>query len=219
METNQEEQLVPEPFWKGPLRMIGALFLIFLVVVWIIPSYVIKTNPEPQYIPTIAEVIPSGNGNETVPKPISSSAEMRSLLHPQDPFIKRTADKIITLSGCQTDKVCQAKAFYYFVRDRFTYVEDPAAFEYIKSAQESLQSQGGDCDDASVLLANVLEAVGIETRFVFIPGHVFVQAWLPDAPRTIRAEQNWVNLDATCRYCKAGEVPYATEGKQKQYLA
>ena len=79
-------------------------------------------------------------------------------------------------------------------------------------------SQGGDCDDASVLLANLLQAVGIRTRFVLIPGHVFVQAWIPEAPRTYKADKDWVNLDATCDYCGFGEIPYGNDKKQVSYL-
>jgi transglutaminase-like putative cysteine protease len=90
-------------------------------------------------------------------------------------------------------------------------------YDYVKSAQESLKTTGGDCDDASVLAANLLQAVGIRTRFVFIPGHVYIQAYLPDALKRYKTEDNdFVSLDLTCRSCSIGELPYSDFEAEKK---
>jgi transglutaminase-like putative cysteine protease len=107
---------------------------------------------------------------------------------------------------------------FYFVRDNFEYVSDPTAYEYVKTAKESLISGGGDCDDASVLLANLLDAIGIRSRFVFVPGHVYLQANMPDVLNKYKVEGDMVNLDATCSYCEFGEMSWKNADKEKSYL-
>jgi len=205
----------PEPWWKGPIRYILGLFLILLLVLWFFPSRAVKLDPEPKYIPSIQEVIPDNIPFQNSTPKILTRSDYLKLLTPNDPIVKQTADKIVTLS-CDGDKICHAKAIYYFVRDNFQYVSDPTQYEYVKTPQESLKAGGGDCDDASVLAANLLQAVGIRTRFVFIPGHVYIQAFLPDALKRYRAEDEfYVSLDLTCNSCDFGELPYSTIGKSR----
>ncbi len=206
-----EEELIPEedPWWRGPLRYILGLFLILLLVVWFFPSQAIKVDPEPRYIPIIEEVVPDTLELSRPNITLDSRSDYLKYIQPNDPQIKQIADKIVALS-CEGNRICYAKAIYYFVRDNFQYVSDPAAYEYVKTARESLSVQGGDCDDASVLAANLLQAIGIPTRFVFIPGHVYIQAYLPDAPRRYKSEgADVVSLDLTCSNCDFGELPYS----------
>ena len=142
--------------------------------------------------------------------------EFLSLLNPNDPLIKQTATKIATYS-CNGNKVCYAKAIFYFVRDNFDYVSDPRT-EYVESAREVLATGGSDCDGIAVLLANLEQAIGIETRFVFITGHVYVQIKLDDAMKKYKIEDSWINLDATCDYCGFGEIPYKNIESKKSYV-
>ncbi|MBN1502533.1 transglutaminase domain-containing protein [Candidatus Woesearchaeota archaeon] len=201
---NSEE--IPPKQWLTPLRVIGALFLVLIIVLINIPLSGIKIDPEPQNVP----------GLEIIPKDIELadriSVEERQdflrLINPADPVIKQVAD-IIAAESCDSNKVCQAKAIFYFVRDNFDYVSDPTEFEYIKSARESLISKAGDCDDAAILAANLMEAIGINTQFVFIPNHVYIQIYLPDALSKYKEKGgDWINLDPTCESCKFGEIPY-----------
>ena len=46
--------------------------------------------------------------------------------------------------------------------------------DYIQFPQQTLISQAGDCDDLSVLYASMLEASGIPSAFITIPGHIYV---------------------------------------------
>jgi len=206
----------PDPWWKGPLKYILGLFLILLLILWYVPTQLVRIDPSPRYIPSLQEVIPKGIVADGGKSP-SSKEEFKSFLTPNDPVVKQTADKVV--QGCEGGKVCHAKAIYYFVRDNFQYVSDPSAFEYVKSAKESLAAQGGDCDDAAVLAANLLQAVGIRTRFVFIPGHVYIQAYLPDAAKRYKAEDaDYVSLDLTCKDCSFGELPYSDFTQNKQII-
>lgn len=201
----------------GPLKYIIMLFLILIVILWVVPYYSVRLNPEPKHIPAIEDVVPKNIeiGNETYS--VNNRYDYLRFIKPNDPVVKQTADRIVSLSGCGNNKICQAKAVFYFIRDRFDYVSDPLKYEYVKTARESLSVNVGDCDDASVLASNLLQAIGISTRFVFVPQHVYVQAYLPDAPRTLQKE-GWVNLDLTCKYCRFGEVAYQYENAEKSYV-
>ncbi len=60
------------------------------------------------------------------------------------------------------------------------YVKDPvvsanaATLDTVQFPRETLSLRTGDCDDLSVLYASLLEAVGVETAFLLVPGHVLV---------------------------------------------
>lgn len=215
-----EEELtdVQEPWWKGPLKYILGMALILIIIVWYFPTQAIKLDPEPKHIPSINEVIPKNIQLDENRIQINSRYDYLKFIAPNDPIIKQTADKIVTLS-CKGNKICHAKAIYYFIRNNFQYVSDPTAYEYVKTAKESLLTVSGDCDDASVLASNLLQAVGIRTRFVFIPGHVYIQAYLPDALRRYKVENSdYVSLDLTCKSCQFGELPYSDFKENKMII-
>ena len=209
-----EEQ---EPWYKGPIKWILAFFVVGLVILWLIPYSAVRLDPEPQNIPKLNEIVPLTNEQVTINRTFVGMQDYPNLVLSNDPFIKQVADKIVTAS-CESSIICHAKALFYFVRDNFQYVSDPLAHDYVKTAKESLLSQGGDCDDASVLLANLEEAVGITTRFVFIPEHVYIQIYLPEAASKYKDKDGWINLDATCTYCKFGEIPFQNINKKKTII-
>ncbi len=209
-----EDVDVPEekPFFSGPIKIIVGIFLILLMVMWLIPAYGVKQNPEPTYTPTLAELqIPE------MSIPNVSSSDIRNYVR-VTPEIKRIADQIVSVSCPQTSKVCNAKSLFYFVRDNFNYVNDPLAFEYYKTPQESFHSATGDCDDSSALVASLLNSVGLQTRFVFVPGHVYIQVKLRDAISAYKEDGDWINLDSTCKNCKFGEVHYKYQDVEKRYV-
>lgn len=185
---------------------------------WIFPSYRIKVDPNPVKIPTIEELdleIPNSTGLN------ASQRGFLQLLLPADSFIKNTANKISVIACPNVEKqikVCYAKALFYFVRDNVQYVNDPFAREYLASPAETLASKAGDCDDHSILLANLLEAIGLETRYVFTNNHVFVQVKLEEALKGYKTDDDWVSLDATCKDCRFGELPWQVQKSRKNYL-
>ena len=204
-----DEEEEKEPWYRGPIRYIILIFLLLIISMWVFSNYAVKVDPHPKHIPTIEEVFTQNfEINISDEKNIINKEDYRKLIKANDPVVKQTADKIASIS-CVGGRVCYAKAIFYFVRDNFQYVSDPTTFEYVKDARESLIVKSGDCDDASVLLANLLEAIGINTKFVFVPGHVYVQAYLPDASRRYKNAEDWVNLDATCKNCEFGELARA----------
>ena len=52
--------------------------------------------------------------------------------------------------------------------------ETPHAVDTIQYPRQTLATRAGDCDDTSVLLAALLENVGVPTQLVDVPGHIFL---------------------------------------------
>ncbi|MCK5023569.1 MAG: transglutaminase domain-containing protein [Candidatus Aenigmarchaeota archaeon] len=64
------------------------------------------------------------------------------------------------------------------IANNIHYVSDPRRDEYVATPTETWDTQGGDCDDFSVLLASMYEAVGMDAKIVEVynseRGHVFI---------------------------------------------
>ncbi|MGH6795925.1 MAG: transglutaminase-like domain-containing protein [Methylocella sp.] len=94
----------------------------------------------------------------------------------------------------EKDTAGEIAALFSFVRDSVRYTMDTNGVERLQTPDYTLRVRQGDCDDKSILLAALLESVGIPARFVavgFSPDyfeHVYVEALLDDG---------WVALDAT----------------------
>jgi transglutaminase-like putative cysteine protease len=77
--------------------------------------------------------------------------------------------------GCaQKETRCEAQSLQEFVRDEIRYVRDPRFLEALQYPEITLQIKAGDCDDKSMMLAALWQAVGGKSRFVavgFRPGH------------------------------------------------
>jgi hypothetical protein len=51
--------------------------------------------------------------------------------------------------------------------------EDASAVDSLNYPYQTLYYRGGDCDDLSILDCSLLEALGVETAFITIPGHIY----------------------------------------------
>src|SRR5207244_5211956 len=101
-----------------------------------------------------------------------------------------------------------------------TYVPDPqnpypairesrGAVDKINYPRETLLKRTGDCDDLTVLMAALLGSVGVGTRFVDVPGHIFLlldtglherhRLGLPVNPEllVVLDDELWVPLEVT----------------------
>jgi tetratricopeptide (TPR) repeat protein len=75
-----------------------------------------------------------------------------------------------------------------------TYSTDPVAtlnsdnktVDYIQFPQQTLDYRGGKCSDFSVLYASMFEAIGVESAFITIPGHIFMAVALQMSPEDVR---------------------------------
>lgn len=102
--------------------------------------------------------------------------------------------------GITSGQVDPIEALYIFVRDRIAYIDHPWNMQVVQDAKRTLQKQTGDCVSKSVLLATLLAAIGIKSRFVAQAStwegfdHVYVEA--------LRGQEGemgagWVALDPT----------------------
>ena len=54
------------------------------------------------------------------------------------------------------------------------YSKDVLAIDFLQFPRQTLNYTNGDCDDLSVLFTALLEAAGVETAFITVPGHIFM---------------------------------------------
>jgi hypothetical protein len=52
--------------------------------------------------------------------------------------------------------------------------KDEDSIDYVMFSGETLRKKAGDCDDLTALYASLLEAVGIKTAVITVPGHIFM---------------------------------------------
>jgi hypothetical protein len=51
--------------------------------------------------------------------------------------------------------------------------EDAAALDSLNYPYQTLYYWGGNCDDLSILYCSLLEALGVDTACITIPGHIY----------------------------------------------
>jgi len=99
------------------------------------------------------------------------------ILHPyDDAYIEvmgREFDKIAAMDNLT--KVQEVELVTSFVQNLHYLTDDTTGFdEYPKFPVESLVDEGGDCEDTSILLSHLLEAIEIETALLTLPGHMAI---------------------------------------------
>jgi tetratricopeptide (TPR) repeat protein len=57
--------------------------------------------------------------------------------------------------------------------------------DFIQFPRQTLQYRSGDCDDLTILYCAMMEAVGIETAFITVPGHIYSALRLSMAPQEV----------------------------------
>jgi transglutaminase-like putative cysteine protease len=90
-------------------------------------------------------------------------------------------------------------------------VVDPEVVDSLKFPRQTLSYRSGDCADLSVLYASCFEAVGIETAFITVPGHIFMAVDLGLKPADLEAramdarelivkgDRVWLPIETTMR--------------------
>jgi tetratricopeptide (TPR) repeat protein len=90
-------------------------------------------------------------------------------------------------------------------------VVDPEVVDSLKYPRQTLSFKAGDCADLSVLYSSCLEAAGVETAFITIPGHIFMAVDLGMTPEQAKERsidprnfiiadgRAWVPIEATMR--------------------
>ena len=74
-------------------------------------------------------------------------------------------------------QICRQFSLIKYIKMNYRYVADPSAFDYFAPPQESLQLMAGDCDDYSIMMASVLQAIGAKVRIIWAPKHVYPELY------------------------------------------
>lgn len=111
----------------------------------------------------------------------------------KNPIIRNKAANLV--QGLrQKDYTGEIAALFDFVQNNIRYTKDIRNVETLHYAEQVLAQEYGDCDDKSVLLASLLEAIGHPTRFVAIG---FQQGVYSHVLVDTRYGHGWMPLDTT----------------------
>ena len=101
----------------------------------------------------------------------------------------------------------EVQACLTWVKLHIRYVADPRDVESVASPDATLKMQSGDCDDMSVLLASLLEAIGHRTRFVAFAYNTTDEPYSHVLCQTLLGAGVWVTLDPTISTSTIGWTP------------
>jgi transglutaminase-like putative cysteine protease len=119
----------------------------------------------------------------------------------KDFYVRQKAIDIILERGVKAkDYLGEIEALFQWVQQNVRYTKDPFRVEVLHSARRMLELGAGDCDDMTILLGALLEAIGHPVRLVVIGPdprrprfftHIYLEA---------RHKGRWIPLDATMPY-------------------
>jgi Tfp pilus assembly protein PilF len=113
-----------------------------------------------------------------------------AFVNPQEPAVVSFRSQIFSRSDAAQfpfiDPALSKAVVLFEAMKNIRYVIDPNApyigtdtsrwaIDYVQLPAETLDRGTGDCDDLAVLYSSLLEAVGIPTRLLLTPGHIFVE--------------------------------------------
>lgn len=113
-----------------------------------------------------------------------------AFVSPRDACAQKFARQIksIVKSSLRKDipkNIQYAGALFCVLKDYgINYVIDPSSaysdntggltVDFLQFPYQTLTYHGGDCDDLSIMNCSLLEAIGIHTAFITVPGHIFI---------------------------------------------
>jgi hypothetical protein len=123
-----------------------------------------------------------------------------------DFYVRQHAiDVLLASRVAPKDYLGEVRALFAWVQKNVRYTRDPFRIEVLHSARRMLELRAGDCDDMSVVLGAMLEAVGHPVRLVLtgpdstrpdLFSHVYVEVF---------HQGDWIPLDATMPHAAGWE--------------
>ena len=159
--------------------------------------YAMRDNPYPQDI-VIDKLLPFPNKTK-----ISKAIDFDS------PKVRDFALMAINKHFKNTEgyheylNLIQCFAVFKEINTRWNYVHDPVGYEYIASADESINYLSGDCDDHSILMAATIKSIGGIPRLIHTPGHIYPELY-------IGSQKDMENVNYLIK-----KLLFPTESKQK----
>lgn len=119
----------------------------------------------------------------------------------KDFYVRQKAIDILLEKAVKPkDYLGEIKALFEWVQHNVRYTKDPFRVEVLHSARRLLELRAGDCDDMTILLGSMLEAIGHPVRLVIIGpdpvrpklfSHIYLEAF---------HQGQWIPLNATMPY-------------------
>jgi hypothetical protein len=95
------------------------------------------------------------------------------------------------------DYLGEIKALFEWVQQHIRYTKDTFQVEVLHSARRMLELRAGDCDDMTILLGAMLEAIGHPVRLVIIGSDPLRQDLFTHIYLEVFHKGRWIPLDAT----------------------
>ncbi|WP_277656681.1 hypothetical protein [Seleniivibrio woodruffii] len=149
----------------------------------------VQASPKTQMVQPVEEPAQITAQTEPLPEKEAEKVTIGSVLNPlaeQSPFYRYSSKVLhndpalaeLTASitaGCYGDVYCQVQNIFEHIRGKVPYVGEPDGVENILAPYETL-AKGGDCEDLSILLASMLNTIGLRPYLVVVPEHMYVMA-------------------------------------------
>jgi transglutaminase-like putative cysteine protease len=119
----------------------------------------------------------------------------------KDFHVRQTAIAIVRRRDVRPkDYVGEIKALFEWVQRHVRYTRDPCRVEVLHSPRRMLAVRAGDCDDMSILLGAMLEAIGHSVRLVLTGSNPLAANTYTHIYVEVFCKGRWVPLDATMPY-------------------
>jgi hypothetical protein len=119
----------------------------------------------------------------------------------KDFYVRQKAIDILLEKGVTPkDYRGEIKALFEWVQRNVRYTKDPFRVEVLHSARRMLELRAGDCDDMTILLGSMLEAIGHPIRLVLTGPDPLRQDLFSHIYLEVFHKGRWIPLDATMPY-------------------
>jgi hypothetical protein len=134
----------------------------------------------------------------------------------KDFYVRQKAIDILLERGVKPkDYLGEIKALFEWVQQNVRYTKDPFRVEVLHSARRMLQLRAGDCDDMSILLGAMLEAIGHPVRLVLVGPDSLRPRLFTHIYLEVSHTGRWIPLDPTMPY----PMGWAPRGLVKEVIA
>lgn len=178
-------RLISCHWWKAAIGLAGVLLFFPLFIGW---SYPMLGQSVAQYFTHARNRISSQvevKAAKGVSQPhISMQQRIQQKVDYTNPEVRMFAVKNSLLYFdeyySKYGQICRQFSLIKSIKGQYKYVRDPNGFDYFADPTESIALMAGDCDDHSILMASVLEAIGASVRIIWAPGHVYPELYCGD---------------------------------------
>ena len=119
----------------------------------------------------------------------------------KDFLVRQTAIDILLQRGVKPkDYVGEIKSLFEWVQQNIRYTKDTVRVEVLHSAHRMLELRAGDCDDFSIVLGALLEAIGHPVRLVLTGPDPLKPLLFSHIYLDVYCKGRWIALDATMPY-------------------